>query len=155
VLDEIVWTVNPSNDTLEGLVNYVSKHAQDYLAVAGLRCRLEVPTQLPATPLPPEVRHNVFHAAQEALTNVVRHAQATEVRIRLRLEPAAFTLEIEDNGRGVAGLDAPRTQTRNGLRNMRRRMEDLGGGFSIGPATDGGAVVCLTAPLDHRRTSLN
>jgi signal transduction histidine kinase/streptogramin lyase len=155
VLDEIVWAVNPSNDTLEGLINYVCKYAQDYLAVAGLRCRLDVPAQLPATPLPPEVRHNVFLAAKEALTNVVRHAQATEARIRLRLEPTAFTLEIEDDGRGIAGLDDPRAQTRNGLRNMRRRMEDLGGSFSISPAADRGAVVRLTVPLDNRRTGLN
>jgi signal transduction histidine kinase len=150
-----VWAVNPSNDTLEGLINYVCKYAQDYLAVAGLRCRLDVPAQLPLTPLPPEVRHNVFLAAKEALTNVVRHAQATEARIRLRLEPTTFTLEIEDNGRGVAGLDDPRAQTRNGLRNMRRRMEDLGGSFSISPAADRGAVVRLTVPLDNRRTGLN
>jgi signal transduction histidine kinase len=155
VLDEIVWAVNPSNDTLEGLINYVCKYAQDYLAVAGLRCRLDVPAQLPLTPLPPEVRHNVFLAAKEAVTNVVRHAQATEARIRLRLEPTTFTLEIEDNGRGVAGLDDPRAQTRNGLRNMRRRMEDLGGSFSISPAADRGAVVRLTVPLDNRRTGLN
>jgi signal transduction histidine kinase len=155
VLDEIVWAVNPSNDTLEGLINYVCKYAQDYLTVAGLRCRLEVPAQLPATALPPEVRHNVFLAAKEALTNVVRHAQATEARLRLRLEPTAFTLEIEDNGRGVAGLNDPRAQTRNGLRNMRRRMEDLGGSFSIGPSPGRGAVVRLTVPLDNRRTSLN
>src|SRR6185369_17954660 len=47
-LDQIVWTVNPSNDTLEGLVNYVCKHAQDYLGVAGIRYRLEIPAQLPA-----------------------------------------------------------------------------------------------------------
>src|SRR5581483_4925848 len=47
-LDEIVWTVNPSNDTLEGLVNYLCKYAQEYLAVAGLRYRLEAPPDLPA-----------------------------------------------------------------------------------------------------------
>ena len=66
-LDEIVWTVNPSNDTLDGLVNYVCKYAQDYLAMAGLKYRLEVPPQLPATPISPELRHNVFLAAKEAI----------------------------------------------------------------------------------------
>ena len=65
-LDEIVWTVNPSNDTLDGLITYVCKYAQDYLAVAGLRYRLEVPPQLPGTPISPEVRHNVFLAAKES-----------------------------------------------------------------------------------------
>jgi signal transduction histidine kinase/sugar lactone lactonase YvrE len=147
-LDEIVWTVNPSNDTLDGLITYVCKYAQDYLAVAGLRYRLEAPPQLPGTPITPEVRHNVFLASKEAITNVVRHAQATAVSLRLRLEPASFTLEIQDNGRGLGGLDPKAAQTRNGLRNMRKRMEDIGGNFFMGPATEHGTIVRLTAPLN-------
>jgi ligand-binding sensor domain-containing protein/signal transduction histidine kinase len=145
-LDEIVWTVNPSNDTLDGLITYLCKYAQDYLAVAGLRYRLEAPPQLPSTPITPEVRHNVFLASKEAITNVVRHAQATAVSLRLRLEPSSFTLEIEDNGRGLGGLDPRAAQTRNGLRNMRKRMEDIGGSFDMGPAQERGTVVRLTAP---------
>jgi signal transduction histidine kinase len=149
-LDEIVWTVNPSNDTLDGLINYICTYAQEYLAVAGLRYRLDVPAQLPAVAIPPEVRHNVFLASKEAVTNVVRHARASEVWLRLRLEPAGFVLEIEDNGRGVAGLDANAPQTRNGLRNMERRMKDIGGSFSIGPAPGGGALIRLTVPIGQR-----
>lgn len=146
-LDEIVWTVNPSNDTLDGLINYICKYAQEYLAVAGLRYRLEAPTQLPATPISPELRHNFFLASKEAITNVVRHAKASAASIRLRLEPSRFTLEIEDDGRGVANLDTNAAQSRNGLRNMRKRMEDVGGEFSIGPAPAGGTMVRLSAPL--------
>jgi ligand-binding sensor domain-containing protein/signal transduction histidine kinase len=146
-LDEIVWTVNPSNDTLDGLITYVCKYAQDYLAVAGLRYRLDVPPQLPTTPVSPELRHNVFLAAKESITNVVRHAQATAVLVRLELEPNRFTLEIQDNGRGLSGLDPKEAQTRNGLSNMRKRMEDIGGSFAIGPAPEGGALVRLIAPL--------
>ncbi|MCX6928509.1 MAG: histidine kinase, partial [Verrucomicrobia bacterium] len=146
-LDEIVWTVNPSNDTLDGLITYVCKYAQEYLAVAGLRYRLEAPPQLPGTSISPEVRHNVFLAAKESITNVVRHAQASEVSLRLRLEPASFTLEIEDNGRGLGGLDPKAAQTRNGLRNMRKRMEDIGGAFYMGPASERGTLVRPTAPL--------
>ena len=130
-LDEIVWAVNPSNDTLDGLVTYACKYAQEYLALAGLRYRAEVPPQLPAVVIPPEVRHNVFLAFKEAVNNVVKHAQATEARIRLRLQPGNFTLEIEDDGRGVGQPDTSATRTRNGLRNMRKRMEDIHGEFSI------------------------
>lgn len=146
-LDEIVWTVNPSNDTLDGLITYVCKYAQDYLAVAGLKYRLEAPPQLPATPITPEVRHNLFLAAKEAITNVVRHAQATAVELRIRCEAGRFSLEVQDNGRGVAGLNAKAAQTRNGLRNMRKRMADIGGSFSIEPAPEAGALVRLTVPL--------
>ncbi len=146
-LDEIVWTVNPQNDTLEGLVNYICKNAQDYLAVAGVSYRFDIPPQLPARAIAPEVRHNVFLASKEAVTNVVRHAKASSAWLRLRLEPSSFTLEVEDNGRGLAGLDPEAAQRRNGLKNMRKRMEDVGGSFSIGPGGEGGALVCLKVPL--------
>jgi ligand-binding sensor domain-containing protein/signal transduction histidine kinase len=148
-LDEIVWTVNPSNDTLDGLVTYLCKYAQDYFAVAGIRYRLDAPAELPAYPIPPEVRHNVFLAAKEAITNVVRHARATSACLRLHLSPDHFTIEVEDDGRGITHLDLSAPQTRNGLRNMRKRMEDIDGSFAISPGTQGGALVRLTAPLKN------
>ena len=144
-LDEIVWTVNPSNDTLDGLINYVCKYAQDYLALAGLRYRLEVPPQLPGIAISPELRHNVFLAAKESINNVVKHSKATSAWLRLRLEPERFALEIEDNGCGLSADAA--TKGRNGLRNMRKRMEDVGGTFDVRPRADGGTRVVLSAPL--------
>jgi signal transduction histidine kinase len=146
-LDEIVWAVNPSNDTLEGLVNYVCKYAQEYLALAGLRYRAEVPAQLPVVNIPPEVRHNVFLAFKEAVNNVVKHAQASEVRVRLQLQPGNFTLSIEDNGHGMGGRDANAAPARNGLRNMRKRMKDIHGEFSISPGLGGGTIVSLAIPF--------
>jgi ligand-binding sensor domain-containing protein/signal transduction histidine kinase len=149
-LDEIVWAANPANDTLDSLITYACKYAQDYLALAGLRHRLEVPAQLPDMTIPPEVRHNVFLAFKEAVNNVVKHAQATEARIRLQLAQNRFTLEIADNGRGASDLNSERARARNGLRNMRKRMEDIRGEFSIGPAPEGGTLVRLTAPIGNR-----
>jgi ligand-binding sensor domain-containing protein/signal transduction histidine kinase len=154
-LDEIVWTVNPSNDTLEGVVNYVCKYAQEYLAVAGLRYRLEIPPQLPDAAVAPEVRHNIFLAAKEAVTNIVRHAHASSAWLRLHLEPGRFTLELADDGRGLAGLDPQRAATRNGLTNMRRRMEDVGGAFSFAERPEGGTIVRLTAPLRPVKPSID
>jgi len=147
-LDEIVWTVNPANDTLDGLINYLCKYAEEYLAVAGLRYRLEVPAQLPAIPISPELRHNVFLVAKEALHNIVKHAQASSAWLRLRLEPGRFTLDLEDDGRGLgAGADK---KGRSGLRNMRKRMEDVGGDFVIGPAPTRGTLARISAPLGER-----
>jgi ligand-binding sensor domain-containing protein/signal transduction histidine kinase len=146
-LDEIVWAVNPSNDTLEGLANYACKYAQEYLTLAGLRYRADVPAHLPATAIPPDVRHHAFLAFKEAVNNVVKHARASEAWIRLRLSPENFILEIEDNGRGLGGMDAKAAQMRNGLRNMRRRMEDIRGEFSISPGANGGTIVRLTIPM--------
>jgi len=146
-LDEIVWTVNPSNDTLDSLITYVCKNAQDYLAVAGVKYRLDVPARLPGAVISPEVRHNVFLASKEAITNVVRHSQASAVSIRLSLDASIFILEIEDNGCGVVELDDTKGRSRNGLRNMRKRMEDIGGSFSIGRAPEQGTRVRLIVPI--------
>ncbi len=144
-LDEIVWAVNPSNDTLEGLANYACKYAQDYFALAGVSYRADLPADLPPTPILPEVRHNIFLAFKEAVNNVVKHAHATEARVKLQLEPGKFILSITDNGRGLGDISGK--SLRNGMRNMSRRLSDVHGEFEITPGTNGGTVVKLTVPV--------
>jgi signal transduction histidine kinase/ligand-binding sensor domain-containing protein len=150
-LDEIVWTVNPSNDTLDGLINYLCKYAQEFLELAGLRYRLEIPPGLPSTPISPEVRHNVFLAAKESINNVVKHSGASAAWLKLQLNSDRFTLEIEDNGRGLKPEDT--AKGRNGLRNMRKRIEDVGGFLEIGAGAKGGTRVRLTAPLSSGQSN--
>ena len=67
--------------------------------------------------------------------------------IRLRIEPSSFILEIEDNGRGMTKVEGTTGQSRNGLRNMRKRMEDIGGSFFIGPAPEAGTLVQMNVPI--------
>ena len=147
-LDEIVWAVNPSNDTLESLTNYACKYAQDYFAMAGVSYRAELPPGLPPTPILPEVRHNIFLAFKEAVNNVVKHAHATEARVKLQVEPDRFILSVADNGRGLGDLS--QKQLRNGLKNMRRRLADVHGEFEITPGIGGGTVVTLTVPVKNQ-----
>src|SRR6185437_8380078 len=89
-MDEIVWAVDPQHDTLAGLMDYISAYAEDYLRVADLRCRMDLPVELPDTHVNAELRYNLFLAIKEALNNVVKHAHATEVHLRLQLEPNSF-----------------------------------------------------------------
>ena len=153
-MDEIVWAVNPENDTLDGLATYVSKFAHDYLTAAGIRCRLDLPAQLPAVNLPAELRHNLFLAVKEALNNVVKHAQATEVRVGLELLARAFKLVIEDNGRGLGGSDATeaahrgRVSSGHGLPNLQKRLENAGGQCVLDSKAGRGTRVEMTVPLD-------
>jgi signal transduction histidine kinase len=142
-MDEIVWAVSPQHDTLDSLVTYLGKFSQDFLSVAGIRCRLDVPIALPPWPVTAEVRHNLFLAFKEALHNVLKHAAATEVRISLTRFDSGFFFLINDNGRGfdpaqTAAPPAPpspnyklRLSSGNGLSNMRRRLEEIGGAFEI------------------------
>jgi signal transduction histidine kinase len=96
----------------------------------------------------PELRHNVFLAFKESVNNVVKHAQASEVKIRLKLNGNTFTLEVEDDGRGPG--EAATKTGRNGLHNMRKRMEDVGGEFAFEPGGERGTRVRLMAPLGKR-----
>ena len=147
-LDEIVWALNSSNDTLESLASYACKYAQDYFALAGVSYRAELPAQLPPAAILPEVRHNVFLAFKEAVNNVVKHAHATEARVKLRLEPGKFILSVEDNGRGLG--DVAEKKLRNGLKNMRKRLADVRGEFEISPGENGGTIVRLIVPLAQK-----
>jgi signal transduction histidine kinase len=128
-MDEVVWAVNPRNDTLESFLTYFNKFVQEYLNRAGIRCRMDVPLDLPSMPLPAEARHNLYLASKEALNNVVKHSGASEVWIRLQPGPGTFVLSIEDNGHGFdTTVQRPRG---NGLQNMQRRLEELQGRCEI------------------------
>ena len=154
-MDEIVWAVNPRHDTLESLATYLEKFAQDWLSSVGLRCRLDLPLQFPEWHLTSEVRHNVFLAFKEALHNTVKHAQASEVLIRLTLKERSFELALEDNGCGFAAGEARknvsvasgRMSSGNGLENMRRRLETVGGRCEISSAPGTGTQVVFSLPL--------
>jgi ligand-binding sensor domain-containing protein/signal transduction histidine kinase len=143
-MDEIVWAVNPTADTLESLWSYLTHFAQEYLGTAGVACRLEAPEVLAALPLRAEVRHNVFLAVKEALHNVVKHAAAKEVRLTLALEPRAFAIEIRDDGRGRGALPSgQRGFAGQGLRNIAERMEAIGARCELVDVPQGGTSVSL------------
>ena len=154
-MDEIVWAVNPQHDTLDSLATYLGKFAQDFLAAAQIRCRLEMPIQLPAWPLTAETRHNIFLAFKEGLNNAVKHAKPTEVRIVVQIAKDKFSLRIEDQGCGFtnngsaadSSAEASRFSHGNGLRNMRQRLEEIGGEYEIQSAPGKGTIVTFAVPV--------
>jgi signal transduction histidine kinase len=140
-LDEIVWAVNPRNDTLGHLIDYAGQFAVDYLLAAGINCFLDVPENPSDRELPSNIRHNVFLAIKEALQNIVKHAQATDVWLKVGLTPEGVQVVIEDNGRGFA--QAPDNALADGLRNMRQRMSEIGGECLIESRIGGGTTITL------------
>lgn len=128
--DEIVWAVNPRNDTLDDLIHYLSRHAEEFFDGCDTHCVFDLPNVIPAIMLPTEVRHQVFLAAKEALNNAVKHSKARQVCIRLILHPAAFELVIEDDGLGFTpGAPSKRAGGGNGMVNMQERIESIAGRF--------------------------
>lgn len=150
-LDEIVWTVNPVNDSLEKAVSYLCQTAQDLLRETPIRCRLQVDYELPPGTLGAKVRHNLFLAIKEALNNAVKHSGASELRFGLALEAGRLKVTIEDDGRGFDPVTANRA--RNGLSNMARRLADAGGSVRLDSAPGRGTRIVFEVPVQRGDTS--
>jgi signal transduction histidine kinase len=136
---------------LDGLANYIAAHAREFLAPTPLHCRLETPLESGELILSAQQRHHLFLAFKEALTNVVRHAGATQVAIELQVRDGALLLVVSDNGVGLSGAQPGRG--RRGLNQMRQRLETIGGTCEISNAPGGGTTVRLKSPLQARAFS--
>jgi signal transduction histidine kinase len=143
-MDEIVWAINPGNDTLQSLGDYLCKVATSLLSGAEIACQLEVPAVLPVRSLSADQRHNLVLAVREALHNVVKHSRATEAGLGLRFDGTALEIEVWDNGAGIPSSGAGRG---NGLGNLRRRLADLGGTCEIVSTPGAGTRVRLRVTL--------
>ncbi len=144
-LDEIIWLVNSRRDTLRDFASHACKHAQSFLASTSIRCRLDVESELPAVPFDLPVRRSLFLAVKEALNNVAKYSQATELHLRVRRQATWLVVEVEDNGRGFdpVAVDGER----NGLTNMRQRMAEVGGDSELISAPGRGCKLVFRVPL--------
>jgi ligand-binding sensor domain-containing protein/signal transduction histidine kinase len=142
-LEEIVWALRPGSDTLQSLVEYIAHFANELFDGNTTRCRLDLPHDLPARPLPPEMRHNIFLIVKEALTNALKHASAQEVRVQAKATARSLEIVVQDDGQGFDAEATPVPGKRHGLGNMRRRAEAMGGTLTVESGRGKGTTVRL------------
>jgi len=147
-LDEIVWAVNPRNDTLPQLIDYIGQFSVEFLLTAGIPCHLDLPDHPPHRAVSTDVRHNLFLVVKEALNNVARHSGAREVALRVAATEQNLELAIQDNGHGFDPASV--NGSSNGLRNMRQRIAELGGEFQIESDAQKGTRILLQVPWPQR-----
>lgn len=148
-LKELIWVANPAHDTVESLVARIGQTAEDFLGDARIRCRLDFASQLPSDALSLDQRRNLLLVVREALNNIIKHATATEVRIRAGTSGGALQLAIADNGRGFDLATARAGGL--GLTSMKRRVESSGGQFEITSHPGGGTEIRITLQLEGAR----
>ncbi len=158
-IDSTIQTVRRiSTELRPGILDYLGLaaalewQAQEFQNRTGIRCH--VSTHLNGPPLDPELTTTFFRIFQETLTNVIRHAAATDVDVSLKEESARIILEIKDNGRGISReeISDPRSM---GLLGMRERAALLGGDFRIQPVRGGkGTRACVAIPRQQRQRRL-
>jgi signal transduction histidine kinase len=148
-MSDIVWAIDPRKDRLADLVQRMRMAAFDLAESDGLRVDFESPAEdrLQATALSPDRKRHLLLAFKEALTNVVRHAAARHVRVRLRLDGSAMELEVTDDGRG---FDPAAAREGMGLHSLARRAEETGGRLALDSAPQRGTTVRLAVPLRGR-----
>jgi signal transduction histidine kinase len=144
-LDGLVWAVDPKNDTLAALAEYLASFAEEFLARTGIACHVELPPEFPQQIIASETRHNALFAVSEALNNAVRHGHPSEVQLQLTISENEVTLCIRDNG---CGFELKQTVPGNGLANLHERMRKVNGRCRIESVPGKGTSVYLTLPLD-------
>lgn len=143
-LDELVWAVDPGNDTLPHLLSYACRYASEMLRGFGIACEVDAPAHLPPIATPGHFRRGVLLVVKEAVTNILAHARARNVTVRITIDQVFLRLSISDDGMGIQ--KGPMSGGA-GLGNMRHRAAELRGECRIEPGFTGGTVVSLAVPL--------
>jgi ligand-binding sensor domain-containing protein/signal transduction histidine kinase len=153
-MDEIVWVVNPRNDTLENLVAYVAHYAVEYFQNTKIECEIRLPQEIPHCPLSSETRHNLFLTFEEALNNVLKHSAATKVKVEMSIKADDCEVKITDDGKGfevpvpLANIAPRGGRGGNGLRNMHQRLTDIGGECLLASRPGNGTTVTMHIRLN-------
>lgn len=151
-LYETVWAVNPENDNLESVGNYLRQRINSQCTQAGLRCRLHISPLPPIIEISSRIRHNISMAAREAMHNVIKHAHASQVTVNISFAEVGLTIALQDDG---CGFDPLNGVAGHGLVNMKRRLEDIGGSCSIQSVPGGGTTVVFCLVLGSSAKSIN
>jgi signal transduction histidine kinase len=139
---DIVWTLNPENDTLLNFVYYIHRYGQKLFEDTGIRFDMGIPPSNPHSVLQGDKRNHQLLVVKEAFTNVLKHSGADAVLVAIGFENAQLQIRIKDNGKGI---DSRTATGGNGLRNMKMRMEVVGGSLHIG--SENGTAVVLAIPI--------
>ena len=143
-LYETVWTVNPQYDDLDSLGNYLCQIVNQLCKQTQFRCRLQVAELPKQIQVSSQIRHNIAMVVKEAVNNAVKHSGGSEIVLRLVFEFAMLKITVQDNGRG---FQLTGCHLGNGLTNMKRRMQDIGGSFLVESRQEGGTNVQLNLLL--------
>ncbi|MGJ8726400.1 MAG: sensor histidine kinase [Roseibacillus sp.] len=143
-LSETVWMLNSRNDDLESLVDFLYRLVNELCRLKKIRCRVDAVYLTENQPISYEFRHNVSLAVKESLNNVLKHSEATELKMKVTLEQNIFAVTIEDNG---IGLQEDPKSTGVGLANLERRMKSIGGSCRLEHLEEGGLKIFFRAPV--------
>jgi len=129
IINEIVWSLNPKNDNLENLIAYIRKFAVEYFEPTTIKCKVNLPLEIPDLVMKSVQRRNILLTVKEALHNVLKHSGATMVELTFFCNEVGGEIIIHDNGIGFENEKI--NWFGNGLQNMKHRMQSSEGYFDV------------------------
>jgi signal transduction histidine kinase len=149
-MNEIIWALNTSNDSLGSLVAYIRKFCRQFLQDANIQLVFNETVQSTDHVLEGSIRRNLYLTVKESLNNVVKHAKASKVVVGVMEQNHNLVITIQDDGVGIGAASI--SEFGNGLHNMKKRMEEIGGQFEIANKT--GTQTTLAYRLRPQTASL-
>ncbi|HET9825936.1 MAG TPA: ATP-binding protein, partial [Chitinophagaceae bacterium] len=146
-LDDIIWSVNSSNDNVQELQARMRRYAGELFEGDNTKCEFTF-DHTESTPLNMEQRRDVYLVFKECLNNIHKHASASNISIMISLANGVLSMEIQDNGKG---FDPSIITHRNGLKNLRSRIEKWGGALKLDTSFGKGTKIEISMPV---KTSL-
>jgi signal transduction histidine kinase len=141
-MNAIIWSMNSGNDTVDNLISYIRSYALEYFENTPIYCRVYIPERIDKIEVSGDKRRNIFLCVKETLNNAMKHSGATELKINIAIKDK-LEIFITDNG---VGIDLQRLrQFGNGLKNIAKRMESIGGSYKI--ENQNGTITILSLPL--------
>lgn len=145
-MHDLIWALNPENTTLDNLLASIREYCADYLDDFPITYKFNLPLVFDDFEIKKEVHREIFMTVKEIINNVVKHSKAATVEITANISSQLFTIEINDNG---IGFNTVVVKTGNGLRNMKNRIELIGGICSINCPKLGGTSIKLNVPINN------
>ena len=145
-MNDIVWTTQPVNDTIESISIKIREFAAEMFDAKDIKYKIEIDENLLDCKLPPNQVYNFYLIIKEAINNIAKYALAKNVWVNISKIQNNLTLSIADDG---VGFDSTKIKENgNGLKNMDRRSQDLGGQLTIFSKENKGTELILKFPLD-------
>jgi signal transduction histidine kinase len=144
-ISEIIWAINPKNDKLENLASYLHEYVSDFLEGTGISASFESIENFPSIELSAELRRNIFLVMKEIVNNAVKHSHASNFNLKLDFCDGKFLLSLSDNGTGFSSEQ--KSKFGNGLTNMKKRIEDIGGIISIESSASTGTMIQIEVAI--------
>ncbi|MET0299291.1 MAG: two-component regulator propeller domain-containing protein, partial [Flavitalea sp.] len=143
-MDDIVWSINPMNDNMQKVAARMREFATGVFEAKNINYSFTVDEAIHDLKLDMEARRDFFLLFKESVNNLAKYSQCVRAEIEILLQKNMLTMRISDDG---IGFDTTLVQSGNGLINIRKRAQSLGGTLSIRTAPGLGTIIKLDAPV--------